>query len=53
MITLSFTESEYITLSEAGWKVLWVCQFLEDCVGFVFNKPTTIFEDNQSFIAFT
>jgi hypothetical protein len=31
---------------------LWIRRFLEDSAGFIFEEPTTIFEDNQSAIAF-
>jgi hypothetical protein len=53
LVALSSMESEYITLSDTGYEVLWVQQFLEDSLCVVFNWPTTIFEDNQSAITFT
>jgi hypothetical protein len=52
LVALSSTESEYITLSDTGCEVLWVRRFLEDSLGVIFDRPTTIFEDNQSAIAF-
>jgi hypothetical protein len=51
MVALSSTESEYIALSEAAREILWVRWFL-DSINIAFDKPTTIFEDNQSTIAY-
>jgi hypothetical protein len=50
LVALSSTEAEYIGLCEAAKVVAWARQFLEE-LGFKQDKPTIIYEDNQSAIA--
>ena len=49
LITLSSSESEYVSLFECGTEVLWLRMLLAD-FGFPQLKPTTVFEDNMSTI---
>lgn len=48
-VALSSTEAEFLALSEACKEVQWIRRLLEDFNQSV-KEPTTIFEDNQSFL---
>lgn len=48
-ISLSSTEAEYISLSQAACEAIWLKNLLEE-LGVVFKHPITLFEDNQSCI---
>lgn len=50
IVTLSSTESEYVAICEAATEVVFIRRLLSD-IGFPQNKPTPIYEDNQSCIA--
>ncbi|TFY74078.1 hypothetical protein EWM64_g9933 [Hericium alpestre] len=49
VVTLSSTEAEYIAMTHAAKEVLWICAILGEIIG-QFDKPTTLFCDNQSAI---
>lgn len=49
-VALSSIESEYMALTKATTEAIWLRQFLSN-LGFVPDKPTTIFVDNKSAIA--
>jgi hypothetical protein len=50
VISISSTEAEYYSLSEAIKEVLWVRQVFQE-VGVPLNDPTIVHQDNQSTIA--
>lgn len=49
-MALSNTELEYMALSKACAKIVWLCKLLQD-LGFLQLEPTIIYLDNQSVIA--
>ncbi|TFY76440.1 hypothetical protein EWM64_g7573 [Hericium alpestre] len=49
IVALSSTEAEYVALTHAAKEALWMRAFLGEILG-PFDKPTTIFGDNQSAI---
>jgi hypothetical protein len=49
IVSLSTTESEYITAMHGMKEVLWLRSLLSDIFG-PFSKPTTLFSDNQATI---
>jgi hypothetical protein len=49
LVVLSSTEAEYVALCEACTEILFLRTLLND-IGFPQNKPTIIYEDNQSVI---
>ena len=52
IISLSTTESEYVTATYAAKEALWLCQLISQIFG-VPLETTTLFSDNQSAIALT
>lgn len=48
-VSLSSTEAEYISLSQAACDAIWLKNLLEE-LGVVFHHPIPLFEDNQSCI---
>lgn len=48
-VSLSSTEAEFVALCETAKEALWIRYVLSD-LNRLFEKPTTIFEDNQSYI---
>jgi len=50
IVAQSSTEAEYIALAEACKEAMWIRKMLHDFKYPDANKPTTIFEDNQSTI---
>jgi hypothetical protein len=52
MVALSSTEAEYITLTQAAKKAIWLRRILAD-LGHPQASATTIYEDNQSTIKMT
>lgn len=50
MVTLSTTEAEYISATEAGQEILWLRNLFTE-FGFTFTSPSKLFMDNQSAIA--
>ena len=48
-VSKSSTEAEYIARSTSSQELIWLRRLLED-IGFAQNKPTVLFEDNQSAI---
>ncbi|XP_055589903.1 uncharacterized protein LOC129742083 [Uranotaenia lowii] len=51
IVALSSMESEYVSLSEAAQETVWLRRLLTD-LGLSQKQPTTLYEDNQSCIAF-
>ena len=49
VVTLSSTEAEYIAAVEAGKELKWMRSLLEE-FGYKFDKPSTLYIDNQSAI---
>ena len=50
IVSLSTTESEYITATHGMKEVLWLCSLLSEVFGTI-TMPTTLFLDNQAAIA--
>ena len=50
VISLSSTEAEYYALGDGVKEALWLRELLTE-IGFVQDKPTTLFQDNQSTMA--
>lgn len=48
-VAISSTESEFVALSLAVYEACWLKKLLCD-MGFMIEKPITLFEDNQSAI---
>lgn len=48
-VSLSSTEAEYISLSQAACEAIWLKNLLKE-LGVVFGHPIPLFEDNQSCI---
>nr|XP_016460761.1 PREDICTED: uncharacterized mitochondrial protein AtMg00810-like [Nicotiana tabacum] len=49
VVSLSFAEIEYRSMSKATAEITWVCRLLYD-FGVVFSSPVTLFCDNQAAI---
>lgn len=47
IVTLSTTEAEYVAAVQAGQEILWLRNLLSE-FGYTFDKPSTLFIDNQS-----
>ena len=52
IITLSSTEAEYVALSEAGHKAIWLCNLYGE-LGFIQQTPTIIKGDNEGSVVLT
>ncbi|XP_062535117.1 uncharacterized protein LOC134204311 [Armigeres subalbatus] len=50
-VSLSSMESEYVALCDAAQETIWLRRVLQD-IGVKQEDPTTLYEDNQSCIAF-
>ena len=52
IITLSTTESEYMTLCMTAQKIMWIKSFLNH-ISYIRSKTVIMYENNQSTIDFT